>query len=133
MNLRVRVCSKSSRHTGRVCLTMFWTDLHLRLCAVSGRDKTSRMAKKTHKKQFSWDTLYMFCFRIIRELWQSFRWPVGFENLHVCDVFVFLVFETCLCAVSIKNIGSPQLEQIGIGGHGCLTSNQGHHDHEDHN
>ena len=35
--------------------------------------------------------------------------------------------------MSIKNIGSPQLEQIGIGGHGCLTSNQGHHDHEDHN
>ena len=73
----------------------------------------------------------MFCFRIIKELWQSCRWAVGFEKLHVCDVFV--VFETCLCAVSIKNIGSPQLEQIGIGGHGCLTSNQGHHDHEDHN
>ena len=48
-------------------------------------------------------------------------------------VMFFLVFETWLCVVSIKNIGSPQLEQIGIGGHGCLTSNQGHHDHEDHN
>ena len=112
-------------------LAVFWTDLHIRPCAVSGRNKT--MAKKTHESSFSWDTLYMVCFRIIKELWQSCRWAVGLEKLHVCDVFVFVVFETCLCAVSIKNIGSPQLEQIGIGGHGCLTSNQGHHDHEDHN
>ena len=81
-------CVQNDRatHIGCVwqCFWLICTSNHVQWVAVT---RPQGWQKKPTKSSFSWDTLYMFCFRIIRELWQSFRWLAGLEKLHVCDVF----------------------------------------------